>query len=218
MKPARVILVNVLLLVALVILGALGFYFWSQNYDYVSTADASVTAPSIPVVATVTGTLSSLSVHVGQHLSAGQVLGTVTVPGSGKTGPTTVSLTAPVRGTVAQVNAAQGQMVTAGTPVVTEVRLSQVTVVANIPETKIRRVHVGQSAQVTVDAHPGVTFTATVQHIAPATQSYFSVLPTTATAGSYTKVVQRVPVTLSVDTAGYTLLPGENCEVRITIH
>ncbi|CAB1128348.1 Multidrug resistance protein (function not yet clear) [Candidatus Hydrogenisulfobacillus filiaventi] len=218
MKPGRVILINVLLVVALVILGALGVYLWSQNYDYVSTADASINAPSVPVVATATGTLASLPVHVGEHLKAGQTVATVTVPPSGKSGPTTVTITAPVNGTVAQVQAAQGQMVTPGTPLVTEVQLSQVTVVANIPETKIRRVHVGQSAQVTVDAHPGVTFTATVEHIAPATQSYFSVLPTTATAGSYTKVVQRVPVILSVDTAGYTLLPGENCEVRITIH
>jgi multidrug resistance efflux pump len=63
-----------------------------------------------------------------------------------------------------------------------------------------------------------VSFTGSVEAIQPTTQSFFSLIPTAATSGTYTKVTQRIPVELSIAAAGYTLLPGENAEVRITIH
>jgi multidrug resistance efflux pump len=232
MKSSRIVLINILVIVALVIIGGVAAYYWNQNTNYVVSQDASVTADTVPVVATASGTLEGFNLTVGQRVSRGQVVATETVaaPASpaapaaasgGKTAPappptpTTVDVVAPVDGTVASVNATNGQTVAAGTPVATLVQLSTVEIVANIPETKIHQVSVGQTVDVTVDAQPGVTFHGTVAAIQPATQSFFSLIPTTATAGSYTKVVQRVPVVIKIDTAGYTLLPGENASVRI---
>jgi|BEDMetMinimDraft_2_1075160.scaffolds.fasta_scaffold06630_2 multidrug resistance efflux pump len=230
MKSSRIVLINILVIVALIIIGGVAAYYWNQNTNYVVSQDASVTADTVPVVATASGTLQGLNLAVGQRVNRGQVLATETVaapasaaapaPG-GKTtspapsGPSTVAIVAPVDGTVASVNAANGQTVAAGTPIATLVELRTVQIVANIPETKIHQVAVGQTVDVTVDAQPGVTFHGTVAAIQPATQSFFSLIPTTATAGSYTKVIQRVPVIINIETAGYTLLPGENAEVRI---
>lgn len=231
MKSSRIVLINILVIVALIIIGGVAAYYWNQNTNYVVSQDASVTADTVPVVATASGTLQGLNLSVGQRVRRGQVLATETVaaPASaaapaaagGKAAPatppapTTVDVVAPVDGTVASVAATDGQTVAAGTPVATLVQLSTVQIVANIPETKIHQVSVGQTVDVTVDAQPGVTFHGTVAAIQPATQSFFSLIPTTATAGSYTKVIQRVPVIIKIDTAGYTLLPGENAEVRI---
>ncbi|PSR32117.1 MAG: secretion protein HlyD [Sulfobacillus benefaciens] len=222
MKQSRLILINILILVAVIIVGGLGVYYWNQNYNYVSTQDASVSAPTIPVPALAAGTIENLSLQTGQHVTKGQIVGQEivagTATGKGAAATTTINLVAPASGTIATVSTSNGQVVGAGTPLFTEVKLDQVTVVANIPETKIRNVSVGQTATIYVDAHPGVSFTGTVQAIQPTTQSFFSLIPTSATAGTYTKVTQRVPVILSINTAGYSLLPGENCEVRITIH
>ncbi|MHB1611984.1 MAG: HlyD family secretion protein [Sulfobacillus sp.] len=227
MKQGRLILINILILVAVIIVGGLGMYYWNQNYNYVTTEDASVTAPTIPVPALAAGTIQNFALQVGQHVTKGQVVGqeqTVSMPtsatGKGSTSPayTTLNIVAPASGTIATVSTSNGQVVGVGTPLFTEVKLDQVTVVANIPESKIRNVDVGQTATIYVDAHPGVSFTGTVDAIQPTTQSFFSLIPTSATAGTYTKVTQRVPVIMSINAAGYSLLPGENCEVRITIH
>lgn len=227
MKQSRVILINILIIVALILVGGIVAYYWTQSYDYVSSQDASVSAPSIPIAAGSAGTIDKWSVSLGQRVSKGQVIGqevTLAAPagtasGKGKTTTsTTVNLVAPVSGVVAQIGAHTGQIVSGGTPVATIVRLSHIVVMANIPESKIRHVSVGQSATVYVDAHPGVAFSGTVKAIQPTTQSFFSLIPTAATSGTYTKVTQRIPVELSIDAAGYTLLPGENAEVRITVH
>ena len=222
MKQSRLILINILILVAVIIIGGLGVYYWNQNYNYVSTQDASVSAPTIPVPALASGTIENLSLQTGQHVTKGQIVGQEivagTATGKGASAATTLNLVAPASGTIATVSTSNGQVVGAGTPLFTEVKLDQVTVVANIPETKIRNVSVGQTATIYVDAHPGVSLTGKVQAIQPTTQSFFSLIPTSATAGTYTKVTQRVPVILSINTEGYSLLPGENCEVRITIH
>jgi multidrug resistance efflux pump len=226
MKGSRLVLINVLVLLALVIIAAVVGYYYTQGVNYVSTDDAAISAPSVPVLAVEPGVVTSLSVHVGQHVSKGQVVGTEQVAGGTTTIPTkkgtrvvpvanTVNIVAPVSGQVAVVSAVKGQTVGAGSPLFTEVELSQVYVTANVLETDIAKVHLGQTVSITVDAQPGVTFTGHVRAIQPATQSFFSLIPTTATAGTYTKVVQRVPVIISIETAGYTLLPGESAEVQI---
>jgi multidrug resistance efflux pump len=232
-KQSRLILINILIIVALILVGGIIAYYWTQSYDYVSTQDASISASSIPVAATQTGTVEALGLHIGQKVTKGQVVGKELVltssssaSANGKAKSTTstaapsatVNIVAPANGVVANVSVNNGQMVSAGTPVFTLVQLSRVNVIANIPESKIRNVSVGQSATIYVDAHPGVAFSGTVKAIQPTTQSFFSLIPTAATSGTYTKVTQRVPVTLSIDAAGYTLLPGENAEVRITVH
>ncbi len=232
MKQSRVILINILIIVALILIGGIIAYYWTQSYDYVSTQDASISAPSIPVSAAQTGTIESLGLHIGQHITKGQVVGKELVPGavsslatsktksaaSSSSSSSTVKIVAPQSGTVAKISVRNGQAVSAGTPVFTLVQLSHVSVVANIPESKIRKVAVGQSATIYVDAHPGVAFSGTVKAISPTTQSFFSLIPTAATSGTYTKVTQRIPVTLSIVAAGYILLPGENSEVKITVH
>lgn len=232
MKASRLILVNVLVLVGLAIVAALAFYYYSTQSHYVSSQDASISATTVPVVANTPGALTTFSVQVGQHVTAGQVIATETVAaastsskvdppstghGSTSTIPatTTVPITAPVAGDVATTSAAVGQDVGAGTPLLTLVQLKTAYVTANIPETSIRHIRVGESVDVTVNAIPGVTFHGTVTAVAPATQSFFSLIPASATAGTYVQTTQRIPVNIRLHTMGYTLLPGESCSVRV---
>lgn len=235
MKARRLILVNVLVLVGLAIVAAVVFYYYSTQSHYVSSQDASISATTVPVVASADGALTSFSVQVGQHVKAGQVIATETVAasstaatsttskvdpptaGHGTTSPaaSSVQIKAPVAGDVATTSVAAGQDVGAGTPLLTLVQLKTVYVTANIPETSIRHIRVGESVDVTVNAIPGVTFHGTVTAVAPATQSFFSLIPASATAGTYVQTTQRIPVNIRLHTMGYTLLPGESCSVRV---
>jgi multidrug resistance efflux pump len=227
MKAGRLVLINVLVLVGLAIVAALVFYYYSTNSNYVTSADASISATTVPVVATAPGKLATFTAAVGQHVRAGQVIGTEAIQvqsvstgakGGTSTGvpsTSTISITAPVAGDVATTSVAAGQVVGAGTPLVTLVQLNTVYVTANIPETKIQNIHKGEAVDVTVNAVPNVTFHGTVVAVAPATQSFFSLIPASATAGTYVQTTQRIPVIIRIHTMGYRLLPGESSAVRI---
>ncbi|MCW5852393.1 MAG: efflux RND transporter periplasmic adaptor subunit [Anaerolineae bacterium] len=77
------------------------------------------------------------------------------------------ALAAPADGTLASVNGKAGELVTAATPIMTLADLSHLQVSLTIDETEISRVQVGQTARVTLDAHPGQDLEGKVAEIAP---------------------------------------------------
>jgi membrane fusion protein (multidrug efflux system) len=105
-------------------------------------------------------------------------------------------IVAPVGGMVSERGVRDGQYVHAGTQVIAVVPLDNVWVVANYKETQLTRVAIGQRAEIRVDTFPGVVIGATVDSIAPASGSQFSLLPPDNATGNFTKVVQRIPVKL----------------------
>lgn len=140
--------------------------------------------------------------------------------GSGATtaalaGTVPTRITAPVNGVVTAISATPGETVFPGQELLTLTEPQQADVVANVPETSIRNVKVGQSVNVTIDAYPGTTFTGTVAAIQPATQASLSLFPASALSGTFTKVTQLVPVIIDIDTQGYTMYNGLSAEIRI---
>ena len=120
-------------------------------------------------------------------------------------------ISAPVGGEVSERAVYDGQYVHSGSQVITIVPLDNVWVIANYKETQLTHVALGQRAEIRVDTFPGVVIKATVQSIAPASGSQFSLLPPDNATGNFTKVVQRIPVKLRIGSdnplAGH-LLPG----------
>ncbi len=127
----------------------------------------------------------------------------------------------PVDGVVAQKLAEPGEMVAVGQPLFTlteETGKNSVWVVANLKETEIRRVRVRQPVEFTVDAHPGVVFRGSVAEIRAGTQSQFSLIPAEQPSGSFTKVTQRIPVKIAIESnKGRRLVPGMSAVVRIDV-
>jgi membrane fusion protein (multidrug efflux system) len=70
---------------------------------------------------------------------------------------------------------------------------------ANFKEDQLARMSVGQVVDVRADVLPGKTFKGHVTSLAPATGAQFSVLPPENATGNFTKVVQRVPVRVTLD-------------------
>ena len=103
---------------------------------------------------------------------------------------------APANGIVTAIHLEPGEFVEKGEPIFALVDDRETWVEANLKETQLTHVHEGLKAEIEVDAYPGVTWSATVQGIAPATGAEFSILPPQNATGNWVKVVQRVPVRL----------------------
>jgi membrane fusion protein (multidrug efflux system) len=107
-------------------------------------------------------------------------------------------ITAPEDGTVARRTVEPGALVQVGQGVMSLVT-GDLWVTANLKETQLTDVSVGDSATFTVDAYPGQTFRGHVIGLSPATGAKFALLPPDNATGNFTKVVQRVPVRIAVD-------------------
>jgi membrane fusion protein (multidrug efflux system) len=109
------------------------------------------------------------------------------------------TITAPVNGTVGRRTLRVGQFVQAGTELMEVVPLSAVYVTANYKETQLTDVRPGQPVTIAVDMFPGVPVHGVVNSIAPASGEEFSLLPPDNATGNYTKIVQRIPVKITID-------------------
>ena len=107
-------------------------------------------------------------------------------------------LYSPVHGIVARVTANQGELLEENQTVALIHDMDALWVVANVEETEIRNVRPGQPVSVTVDAHPGRSFDGRVLHIGSTTTSQFALIPRQSVSGNFVKVIQRVPVRISV--------------------
>src|SRR5262249_51650358 len=106
---------------------------------------------------------------------------------------------APGAGVVANVTLRPGNFVAAGVPVFSLAEIDHTWVDGFFKETDLTHVTVGQAATVTVDTYPGITWTAKVESLSPASGNEFSLLPAQNSSGNWVKVVQRIPVRLAID-------------------
>lgn len=110
------------------------------------------------------------------------------------------TLAAPVGGIVARRNVQIGQRVAQGAPLMAIVPLDQMWVTANLKETQLKDVRIGQPVAVTADAYgKDVVFHGRVVGQEAGTGSAFAAVPAQNATGNWIKVVQRVPVRIALD-------------------
>lgn len=107
-------------------------------------------------------------------------------------------ITAPMDGQLGEVTPRLGQYVAAGTQLLFLIPPKR-WIIANFKETQMDGIKIGQKASFTVDALNHQKFTGHVEQISPAAGSEFSVLKADNATGNFTKVVQRIPVRISID-------------------
>lgn len=106
---------------------------------------------------------------------------------------------APQDGMLAKVDQLQvGNYVTAARPVFT-LAGNRLWVEANFKENQLRYMRIGQPAKIRIDAFPDLDVTAHLSSFSPGTGNSFSVLPAENATGNWVKVVQRLPVELTID-------------------
>ena len=107
-------------------------------------------------------------------------------------------LTAPADGIASNVRLQVGEYVKDEEPIFSLIEADHIWIEANLKETQLTHLTVGQKASVVADAYPDVTFDAAVSTISPATGAEFALLPPQNASGNWVKVVQRLPVRLVI--------------------
>jgi membrane fusion protein, multidrug efflux system len=125
---------------------------------------------------------------------------------------------APVDGIFSNRLVSTGDFISAGQRLGNVVPLNDVYIDANFKETQLRRLKPGQPVSIELDADSSRSIEGTVESLAPAAGSVFTLLPPDNATGNFTKIVQRVPVRLKgpADVAKENLLrAGMSVYVRV---
>ena len=128
------------------------------------------------------------------------------------------TIRAPIDGVVGDRQVQLGQLVRVGAPLMSVVPLQSVYVVANFKETQIESFRPGQPVIIRADIAHNLRLRGTVESIAPASGTEFSIIPTDTATGNSTKIVQRVPVRIRIEPGqdGLELLrPGLSANVTV---
>ncbi len=124
---------------------------------------------------------------------------------------------APVDGFIGRLKLQAGEYVKAGEAMLPLIESGANWIEANLKETQLTHVRIGQSARIVLDAFPDHAWTATVKSISPSTGAELSILPPQNASGNWVKVVQRIPVRLEIGVVhpSITLRAGMTAGVSI---
>jgi membrane fusion protein (multidrug efflux system) len=127
---------------------------------------------------------------------------------------------ASVDGRIARKTVAPGNMVAPGAELMAVVPRS-VYVTANFKETQLAHLRRGQPVKIKVDPYPDLELRGRVDSVQPATGQVFDLLPSQNASGNWVKVVQRIPVKITLDSLpddpDRRLAPGMSVTVTVSI-
>jgi membrane fusion protein (multidrug efflux system) len=132
-------------------------------------------------------------------------------------------LNAPFDGIVAKRWVMEGDVVQPGQPIFAVYEAEHVWITANLEETKLGRIKLGDRVRVHVDTYANRPFTGRVSVIGDYTASEFSLIPPNNASGNFTKVTQRVPLRIEFDDLtpqvkrDFPLRPGMSVEIKIRV-
>ncbi len=127
------------------------------------------------------------------------------------------TIKSPINAVIDRTFVLPGEYVAAGQRILLLHNPNEVWVEANIKETHVGRLKIGQPVHVTVDAYPGEKFVGRVARIGSATTARFALLPTPNPSGNFTKITQRMPVKINIIDPPKPLTPGMMVEVDIDV-
>ena len=130
------------------------------------------------------------------------------------------SIYAPMDGVAAKRWVLAGDVVAPGQGMFTVFGTKKLWITTMVPENEVRYIHVGDTAEISVDAFPNATFKGVFYQFGNSTASKFSLIPPNNASGNFTKVTQRIPLKLTIFETGGTpknaeLLPGMSVEIKV---
>lgn len=218
MESKRKVLMLSVVGVMLVVLCSIVIFYWYESNYYVTTEDAKVAGDIVKVSPQMTGKLLELEVEEGQSLEKDQIIGRQEMGTLSDTNLEQSVIRAPISGFVLKKQVTPGELVSTGQTLIMMVDPMKLYINANIEETDLAKLKIGQKVEVTVDEFSGQKMYGEIQSIGKASNSAFSLL-SGATSGTFTKVVQRVPVKIVFEDQQNCsgLLLGTNAVVKIHI-
>jgi multidrug resistance efflux pump len=233
MKKKLIIIGAVVL--AVLIGGGIAYYYSYENSHYVTTDDAQISADMLAITPQISGGVTEWTAKVGDQVTKGQILGkqeintmlggmaaSLTTPQAQSAATDLLTskagIKSPIDGEIIQSTAIAGQLASTSTSLAVVADMNNAYITANIKEVNINDIQVGQKVNINIDAFPDQSFAGKVDSIGRATESVFTLLPSSNSSGNYTKVTQLIPVKISLYGAGQiALMPGMNVTVKIFI-
>lgn len=127
------------------------------------------------------------------------------------------TIKSPINGIIDKTFVDIGEYVTPGQRLLLTHNPKNIWVEANVKETVIRKLRVGQTVDIHIDAYPDELYPGTVQNIGSAATSQFALLPSPNPSGNFTKITQRLPIRIAIQNPDPRLRPGMMVEVKIAI-
>ena len=187
-----------------------GIHFYSQSVNYFTTDNARVTTDLFAITPPVPGTLERFNIFEGLYVEENEILGWV---------ENSPAMRSPVNGLVIHTSAVQDQLVSPHEPVAVIADTGGIHIQANIEETDISRLHVGQTAIVTIDTFGNRQFTGYISEIGRITQAELSGATLFFnTGGTFTRVTHLIPIQIIItDDVNLDSVIGVNARVRIPL-
>ena len=208
-KISKTMIIAAAIVILLVGLGITGYFIYEGEFYY-QTDNAKVDTAMYQLTANASGQLIRMNVSQGDEVKAGQILAQVEL---------SPYIRSPVDGAVTEVDMQKGDYVTAADVILVVAKTSDMYITANVEETNILKIHVGQSVSVYLDAY-GRSFDGYVEDINSVTSTELtgSAISFT-TSGTYTKVTQLIPIKIKLLDDGIDLadIIGTNATVKIRI-
>jgi len=209
-KKKRGKVLTVLIITLILITGVLigGWFMW-QNMGYLTTDNARVTTTLVHISPSIPGVLERFTAYDGQIVTENEILGWV---------ENDVALRAPIDGIIVSTSGVVGQMVMPGESLAVIADINNIHIEANIEETDIMRVELGQPVIITIDGLGNREFNGFISEVGRITTSelmgqslFFN------TGGTFTRVTHLIPIKIDIteDVRLYDLL-GTNARVRIS--
>ncbi len=126
-------------------------------------------------------------------------------------------IVAPIAGRISNRNVERGDYLQAGQQLISLVG-QDVWVTANFKETQLKHMRAGQPVDIHVDAYPNLAVRGKVDSIQSGAGAAFSAFPSENATGNFVKIVQRVPVKITIDRpidAHYVIGPGMSVEPTV---
>lgn len=128
---------------------------------------------------------------------------------------TNSSIYAPIGGKIVQKTINEGEYVNGGQTMFSIIDQQDIWVTANVKETEIYRVKLGQPVNIHADAYPKSTFDGKISDLGIATTGTFALLQLSNSSGSFVKVVQNIPVKIQLEKSDKLLPVGSSVTVKI---
>jgi len=188
----------------------IGFYFIWQGANYFVTDNARVTTTLITITPPAPGILERFTIYEGRYIDENEILGWV---------ENSEAMRSPIDALVIHTSAVQNQVVSGMEPIAVIADINNLHIQANVEETDIARIRVGQPAIVTIDTFGSRQFTGYVREVGHVTAAeltgnamFFT------TGGTFTRVTHLIPVEINlVDDINLASLIGVNARVRIPL-
>lgn len=197
--------------VAVIIVVCIAFGYYENSSRYLKTDNAKVTADIYPISSKTEGKLLKFDAYVGKYVESGTILGRV------DGGP---YIKAPSDGEFIEVDAIKGDYILTTDVMGYIADVDHMYIGANIEETDITKVKVGQSVVVTLDAYGSKKFDGIVTKVKNITDNALTGQTTSySTSGTYTKTTQLIPVEITLIDPGISLdeIIGTNATVKIRV-